>query len=122
MMETFALDFGGGREVRFRVLRGWLGRLRGLLGSDERAMPVVLVGCSSIHTFGMSYAIDVALVDRTGRVRRVRRSVPPGRVVAARRGWLAFERPASDGPWMSEGGSVAPCLGTRRVIGREGRR
>lgn len=118
MVETFSLDLGGGAEIRFRVLRGWFERLRGLLGSDERAAPVVLVGCSSVHTFGMAYAIDVALVDREGRVCKARRALPPRRVMAARRGWLAFERPASAGPWMSEGGSMAPCLGMCRTLGR----
>lgn len=121
MRETFALDFGGGKEIRFRVLRGWLERLRGLLASGEEASPVVLVGCSSIHTFGMRYPIDVALVNRQGEVCKARRRVRPGRVVTARRAWLAFERPASRDPWMSEGGVVLPLLGGGHARGRAGR-
>lgn len=106
MVETFSLEFDGGMEVRFRVLRRWFDKMRGLLGPRSGASPVVLVGCSSIHTFGMSYAIDVALVDREGRVRKARRGLPPRRVVGAPGSWLAFERPASDGPWMHEGGRL----------------
>lgn len=108
---------GLGGALRFRVLGGWWERLRGLLGTREDAMPVVLLGCSSVHTFGMRYPIDVAFASRHGEVLSSRRAVPPGRVVGCRRAWCAFERPASAGPWMEEGGSVLPRGGQDHADG-----
>lgn len=46
------------------------GRLRGLLGRPAPAEQAALLlrPCRSVHTFFMRYPIDVAFVDRTGRV------------------------------------------------------
>lgn len=91
---------------RFKVLRRWRDRLRGLLGTGEDAEPVVLLGCSSVHTFGMRYALDIAFATHDGFVLWARRSVPPGRIVGCRHAYYAFERPASPLPWMQVGGRV----------------
>lgn len=107
MCETLVVTGEGGtRELGFRSLRGWFGRLRGLLGTNSLALPVALVGCSSIHTFGMRYPLDVALVTRDGRVLAVWRGLPPGCVASARGSWVALERPARVGPWVSAGERV----------------
>ena len=47
-------------------------RLRGLLGRDALAegRALVIAPCTSIHTFFMRFPIDVAFVDRGGRVVR----------------------------------------------------
>lgn len=91
------------QEMRFRVLDGLLDRLRGLLGTGGDAQPVALLGCPSIHTFGMRYRIDVAFVDYGGLVLASWRSVPPGRVISSRHAWLALERPHACGPWFARG-------------------
>ena len=62
-----------GREVVVawaEVLRSWWRRARGLLGTrlDSGARCVLLTPCASVHTFGMRYAIDVALVGESGEV------------------------------------------------------
>ena len=44
------------------VLSTWRERLRGLLGTGPDAGPVMLALCSSVHTFGMRYSLDVAFV------------------------------------------------------------
>lgn len=87
----------------FRVLDNALERLRGLLGTGADAQPVALVGCSSIHTFGMRYRIDVAFVDDGGLVLASWRSLPPGRVVSNRHAWIVLERPHACGPWFAKG-------------------
>ena len=43
-----------------------------------------LPACSSVHTFGMRFRVDVMFLDREGRVLRVERRVPPGRVLRCR--------------------------------------
>ncbi len=60
-------------------------RNRGLLGrsgmGDEDAL--ILAPCSSIHTWFMRFAIDVAFVDRGGRIVRARAAVGPWRLQIA---------------------------------------
>lgn len=92
-----------GHCLTVRLLVTLWERLRGLLGTEESAKPVMLVHCGSIHTFGMRYALDVALASRDGRVLRSKRQVPPGRVVSCRGAFYALERPAQKGPWPQEG-------------------
>jgi len=58
-------------------------RRRGLLGRDGVDGAFWLVPCRHVHTFGMRFAIDVALVDRAGRVLSVQ-TLPPGRLSAVR--------------------------------------
>jgi len=64
---------------------GW-DRMKGLLGrSKEDFSPgkgLWLVPASSIHTIGMSFPIDVAYLDRAGRVIRLYHRLPPLRVAA----------------------------------------
>jgi uncharacterized membrane protein (UPF0127 family) len=43
-------------------------RLRGLLGRSGVDGAFVLPGVKGVHTFGMRFPIDVAFVDRRGRV------------------------------------------------------
>jgi uncharacterized membrane protein (UPF0127 family) len=58
-------------------------RLLGLaLLSRRRAGSGLLIPrCSSVHTFGMTFAIDLLFLDAEGRVIELRRGVPPGRVI-----------------------------------------
>lgn len=93
--------------LAFEVLSGWGARMRGLLGPRARGRNVALVGCPSVHTFGMRYPIDVALVSRMGKVLVSRRNVVPGRIVSAPGAWVALERPANEGPWPQEGSWVS---------------
>ncbi|MGW7199248.1 DUF192 domain-containing protein [Streptomyces chryseus] len=54
-------------------------RTRGLLGRDGIAGAMLLTPASSVHTFGMRFALDVAYLDCDFRVVAVRR-MPPGRL------------------------------------------
>ncbi len=54
-------------------------RRRGLLGRGGIEGALLLSPASSVHTFGMRFAIDVAYLDRDSRVLAVR-TMPPGRV------------------------------------------
>lgn len=56
-------------------VQGWLGR--------EAVRPgegLLLVPCGSIHTVGMRFSIDVAFLDRRGRVLKLCPGVRPGRL------------------------------------------
>lgn len=92
---------GDGLEVA--VLSTWRERLRGLLGTGSEAGPVMLTLCSSVHTFGMRYPLDIAFVGERGEVLLVCRRVEPGRVRAHPRARCVIERPAREGSWLEEG-------------------
>lgn len=74
-------------------------RAKGLLGERElpagRALWIQgspLVGCNSIHTFFMRFAIDAVFVDRDLVVRKVVREMGPWRMtVPVARGHSVFE-------------------------------
>jgi uncharacterized protein len=83
--------------TRVRVAdRPW-SRLRGLLGvpSLHPGEGLLLEPCSSVHTYGMRYAIDVAFLDREGRVVALHHSLGPKRWTRPLRGsHRALELPA----------------------------
>ena len=61
-------------------------RLLGLAFLREMpfACALRLPECSSVHTFGMRFRIDMMFLDREGEVLRIERDVPPGRIVRCR--------------------------------------
>ncbi len=96
-------DEAPGVAFEFTVLSSWLGRLRGLLGTTPDAGPVVLTRCSSIHTFGMDYPIDVAFIGERGEVLSVHRAVAPGRCLSEGEAACVLERPQSAEDWVRPG-------------------
>lgn len=60
-------------------------RMRGLLGraplGDGEAL--LLEPCGSVHSFGMSYALDLVYVDRHGQVCKLVHGMRPGRFSAS---------------------------------------
>ena len=103
-------EFGARELLVFRVLSGPFERLKGLLGTKADADPVALMGCSSVHTVGMAYRLDIAFVGRSGAVLAVWRSVPPGRLLANSRAWVTLERPHRRGTWLAQGEMVRMTL------------
>jgi uncharacterized protein len=63
-------------------------RRRGLLGRDGVEGALLLPSCRSVHTFGMAFAIDVALCAPAGAddelVVRATRTLRPGRMTVPR--------------------------------------
>ena len=68
--------------LRVRVADSFAARALGLLvGAPLEAAEALLIKpCSSIHTFGMGYPIDVAFIDADARIVRIAPHVRPGRV------------------------------------------
>lgn len=93
-----------------RVLSTFSQRLRGLLGTGVDADPVVLVGCSSVHTFGMAYPIDVAFLSPRGEVLKVVRELVPGRLASCHGALYVFERPSAEGLWVRSGDRLICAL------------
>ena len=58
----------------------FLSRLRGLLGRDglESGDGLVIEPCTSIHMWGMRFALDVVHLDKQGKVLRLLPNIKPG--------------------------------------------
>jgi uncharacterized membrane protein (UPF0127 family) len=83
-----------GREAR--VAAGLRARLLGLSHLDlKEAGPGLLIPrCSSVHTFGMRFALDLVFLDGDGRPISFRRTVPPRRFAWDRQASAVLELPA----------------------------
>lgn len=71
--------------------RVWLARsawerMRGLLGRPQLAEDegMLITRCGSVHTFGMHYALDLAFIDRDGRICKLVSGLRPGRMAGSR--------------------------------------
>ena len=72
-------------------------KVRGLLGREclEDGQGLIFKGCSSLHTFFMSFPIDIIFTDRSGKVLKAAAGVKPFKLVAAPlRAYYAIELPA----------------------------
>ena len=78
---TLVVD--GRRVAPVEVAAGRSARARGLLGRDGIDGALLLAPASSVHTFGMRFAIDVALCTTDLEVLVVR-TLPPARVTRLR--------------------------------------
>jgi uncharacterized protein len=83
MAEYHDLVVDGRARAPVEVASGFRTRVRGLLGRSGLTGALWLQPCRQVHTFGMRFAIDVAYVDRRGRVVAVRR-MRPGRLARPR--------------------------------------
>lgn len=70
---------GADIDCRVALAQSFLQRLRGLLGHPplRAGQALWLAQCSSIHTLGMGYPIDVVFLNRAGQVTKVCEAVPP---------------------------------------------
>jgi uncharacterized protein len=65
-----------------------------LLDRGDAGSGLLIPQCSSVHTFGMRFDLDLLFLDRTGRVVDLRRSVSPGRFVRSTRAESVLELPS----------------------------
>lgn len=86
-----------GREVR--VASGPRARFLGLahLDREEAGAGLLIPRCSSVHTFGMRFPLDLYFLDGTGEVVAVRRGVPGRRLAFCGRARAILELPAEEG-------------------------
>lgn len=84
--------------ISWKLARGFVSRLCGLLGREPPApaTALLLVPCRAVHTVGMRYPIDVVFVARDGRVLRVCPQVAPMRARLCRQAWGVAELAAGE--------------------------
>jgi uncharacterized membrane protein (UPF0127 family) len=92
---------------RVYVAKGLRARLLGLAHLDrEEVGPGLLIPrCSSVHTFGMRFRLDLYFLDERGEVVSVRRALPPRRFAFSGRAVAVLELPAREGGEILAGGS-----------------
>jgi uncharacterized membrane protein (UPF0127 family) len=71
-------------------------RRKGLLGRDglEPGTVLWIIPCESVHTFFMRFPIDLVYLDKTDRIRKVRRAVGAWRLSACLSAHSVLELPA----------------------------
>ena len=81
------------------VATGFRARLLGLACLDltEAGSGLLIPRCSSIHTFGMRFSLDLYFLDGEGVAIDERRRVPRGQVVRCRRAAAVVELPSFPG-------------------------
>ncbi|MDR7866095.1 MAG: DUF192 domain-containing protein [Sporomusaceae bacterium] len=79
-----------------RLADGFFSRLKGLLGTKSLLMGegLVIRPCNSIHTFGMSYSIDVVFAADGDLVKHTVSCLEPGRMLACRGSRYVVELPS----------------------------
>ena len=92
------LSWPGGPRVF--VARSLLSRLLGLafLAELPRDCGLLLPRCSTVHTFGMRFALDLVFVDADGDPVRIVRDVGPRRIIRRRGAAAVLERAARPSP------------------------
>jgi uncharacterized membrane protein (UPF0127 family) len=78
------------------VAVGFRARLLGLalLHRGEAPAGLLIPRCSSVHTFGMKFALDVYFLAKDGTILESRHAVPPRRFLACRGAAAVLEIPA----------------------------
>ena len=84
-------------------------RLLGLAYMDrkEAGTGLLIPRCSSVHTFGMRFPLDLVFLDERGSPLAIHREVRPRRLVARRAATAVLELP-SPGGTDSEGENLPP--------------
>lgn len=90
-------------------------RRQGLLG--RHGLPageaLILAPCSTVHTAFMRFPLDLAFLDRAGRVLKVSAGVPPWRIRAAWRGFAVVELAGGS---LARSGTIAGDVVELRTI------
>jgi len=86
-----------GREAR--IATASLSRLLGLayLDLDEAGPGLLIPRCSSVHTFGMRFPLDIYFLGEETDLLAIRRGVPAYRFVSCRGAKAVLEIPAAEG-------------------------
>ena len=73
-----------------------LEKMRGLLGRPqlEEDQALLITSCSSVHTIGMAYPIDLAFLDKGWEIKKIVKSLIPWRMVCSFGSNMVLEMPS----------------------------
>jgi len=93
--------------MKVQAVTTYYARMKGLLGTSQDQLDydaMHLVPCKGVHTFGMSYALDLAFLDGERKVIATSMNVAPNRLCSSPKGTRSvLERPASESFWLRPG-------------------
>jgi hypothetical protein len=103
-------------ERSVRVAAGRRSRLLGLawLRKESAGEGLLIPRCSSIHTFGMRFALDIHFLDAAGSVIETRRAVPRRRIVRRPGADAVLEVPVEGGEVRVRGSLARRASGEER--------
>ena len=87
-------DPGTGHPPRLPDVQG---QRRLTFDRDEAGPGLLIPRCSSVHTFGMRFPLDLYFLDERGAVLAVRRQTPPRRVAFCRGAGAVLEISSGEG-------------------------
>lgn len=93
------LPIASARGHRVPLATSRRARLLGLahLHREEAGPGLLIPRCSSVHTFGMRFPLDLLFLDEAGAILAIRRRLPARRVVFCRGARAVLEIPAAEG-------------------------
>jgi uncharacterized membrane protein (UPF0127 family) len=96
-LDALPRDTIAGQEVPVAV--GFRARLCGLayLDREEAGAGLLIPSCSSVHTFGMRFRLDLVFLDAHGARLATYRRIPPRRFVSRRHADAVLEIPSPGG-------------------------
>jgi len=73
-----------------------LERMRGLLGRPplQEDQALLITSCSSVHTIGMAYPLDLAFLDKNWEIKKIVRSLIPWRMACSFGSKIVLEMPS----------------------------
>ncbi|MDD4601999.1 hypothetical protein SDC9_14761 [bioreactor metagenome] len=79
-----------------RMADSFFKRLRGLLGTKQLPMGegLIIKPCSSVHTFGMAYHIDVLFIDKDNSIVKIAADLGPRQMAVCSGSAYVIELPA----------------------------
>jgi hypothetical protein len=99
--------------IRMHLAHTWRARLLGLafMPGLHRDDALVIPHCTSVHTFGMRFEIDVVFVDRDWLPIYIEYGVGPGRVLRSRFARSVIEVKAGEAGRLADGLRLQRALG-----------
>jgi len=95
------------KRESFYLATGYVERLKGLLFTKPQTQPILLARCRSVHTFGMKHDLDIAFIDREGKVLSSYKKVKPRCFLGERCAVAVLERFSSvENTWPQEGEKI----------------
>ncbi len=89
--------------IPWELLTARWGRARGLLGRARDLAWHVLMPCDDVHTVGMGHDLDIAFLDREGKVLASHHRVKSCRRLRCRGAAGTVERFAQESGWLEPG-------------------
>ncbi len=94
-------------SIHAALCTSFYSRIKGLLRTNRDHGVICIYPCHAIHTFGMSYPIDVCFCDSSLVVIKTIKALKPGKRASCQGSMCVIERPAIDKPWLKVGDVVS---------------